>query len=65
VAARDGQPLVVAEGEELPLTPAEDGSFRVGKQEWSPERLRFARELDGQSQLALLNTSPYVRPFTG
>ncbi len=65
VAARGGEPLVVADGDELPLTPAEDGAFRVGKAAWSPERLRFDRELDGRAQLALLNTSPYVRPFTG
>ena len=55
MAARGGEPLVVADGDELPLAPAEDGAFRVGKAEWSPERLRFDRELDGRAQLALLN----------
>jgi CubicO group peptidase (beta-lactamase class C family) len=46
-----------------PLTPLEDGSFRVGK-EWSPERLRFDSVMDGRAQRAWLSGAAYHRTFT-
>lgn len=61
VGTRDGKPVMVQYGEELPLTPDGNGAFRIGKEEWSPERLRFDTEVDGVAMRALLNTSPYVR----
>jgi CubicO group peptidase (beta-lactamase class C family) len=61
VGTRDGKPVVVVDDEELALTPAEDGAYRIGDEAWSPERLRFDTELDGVFMRAFLNTSPYVR----
>jgi CubicO group peptidase (beta-lactamase class C family) len=61
VGTRDGKPLLVQDGEELALTPAEDGAYRIGEEAWSPERLRFDTEVDGVAMRALLNTSPYAR----
>ena len=37
-----------------PLTPLDDGSFRVGKH-WSPERLSFDSVMDGRAQRAWLS----------
>lgn len=53
-----------AGAELLPLTPLGEAEFRVGRQEWSPERLRFDAPLDGRSQRALLSGAPYHRTFT-
>jgi hypothetical protein len=33
-----------------PVTPLGDGNFRVGGEEWSPERLSFAHPRDGHAQ---------------
>jgi CubicO group peptidase (beta-lactamase class C family) len=33
-----------------PLVPLPDGSFRVGSEEWGPERVRFDLEIDGRPQ---------------
>jgi CubicO group peptidase (beta-lactamase class C family) len=33
-----------------PLVPLPDGSFRVGSEAWSPERVRFDCEIDGKPQ---------------
>jgi hypothetical protein len=37
------------------LTPLSDGSFRVGAEEWSPERVRFDAIVDGQALRANLS----------
>lgn len=37
-------------GGTTPLVPLPDGSFRVGSDEWSPERVRFDSEMDGVPQ---------------
>jgi CubicO group peptidase (beta-lactamase class C family) len=50
--------------ERLPLTALDDGLFRVGDSEWSPERLRFDTILDGLAQRATLSGMPYYRAFT-
>jgi CubicO group peptidase (beta-lactamase class C family) len=50
--------------ERLPLTALGDGSFRVGADEWSPERLGFDQILDGRAQRATYSGMPYYRAFT-
>jgi CubicO group peptidase (beta-lactamase class C family) len=45
-----------------PLTPLDDGSFRVGK-DWSPERLSFDTVMDGEAQRAWLSGALYYRSF--
>ena len=50
--------------ERLPLTAIDDGVFRVGDAEWSPERLRFDQLLGGRAQRATLSGTPYYRAFT-
>jgi CubicO group peptidase (beta-lactamase class C family) len=45
-----------------PLTPLEDGSFRVGAEEWSPERVRFDAIVDGKALRAdLAGCGEYYR----
>ena len=46
------------------MMPLEDGGFRVGERDWSPERLRFDTIIDGVAQHALLSGAPYTRTFT-
>ena len=50
--------------ERAPMMPLEDGGFRVGERDWSPERLRFDTIIDGVAQRALLSGAPYTRTFT-
>jgi CubicO group peptidase (beta-lactamase class C family) len=57
----DGLGLVFFWGLEEPLTPLEDGVFRVGKEDWSPERLRFDAIVHGQSLRANLSGGDYYR----
>ena len=69
VAARDGS-LVLGtdwtEGSERHrLTPLDDGGFRVGAPDWTPERLRFDTLAGGRAQRAVLSGTPYYRAFTG
>jgi CubicO group peptidase (beta-lactamase class C family) len=45
-----------------PLTPLDDGGFRVGK-DWSPERLSFDTVMDREAQRAWLSGAPYYRSF--
>jgi hypothetical protein len=47
-----------------PLSPLDDGRFRVGKQPWAPERLRFDTVIDGRAQRAWLSGAAYHRTFT-
>mgnify|MGYP000089751315 CR=1 FL=1 len=56
--------LVEPWGEEEPLTALEDGSFRVGADERSPERLRFDTVVNGQAVHANLSGGDYYRTFT-
>ena len=48
-------------GPEDALAPLEDGSFRVGKEDWSPERLRFDAIVDGAALRANLSGCDYYR----
>ena len=68
IAARDGALVLGADwldgSERYPLAPLGDGEFRVGEDEWSPERLRFDTVIDGVAQRARHSGTPYYRAFT-
>jgi D-alanyl-D-alanine carboxypeptidase len=51
-------------GDELPMVPLGNGVFRVGKEEQSPERIRFDTVLEGQALRANLSCCDYYRTFT-
>lgn len=55
--------LVWPAGSEEPLTPVEEGVFRIGN-EISPERLRFSQVVSGQAMCANYSGSDYYRFFT-
>jgi CubicO group peptidase (beta-lactamase class C family) len=65
IAARDGRLVLGTDwtngSERLPLAPAGEACFRVGEEEWTPERVRFDEEIDGLAQRAVLSGSPYYR----
>lgn len=61
VVARDGR-LWLHNAE--PLTPLPDGSWRIGAEDWSPERVRFDGLIGGRPTRLLLSGSPYVRRFS-
>jgi hypothetical protein len=58
---------VIAQGPDLtiggtgPLTALGDGVFRVGKDDWSPERLSFDALVDGRPQRANFSGADYLR----
>jgi hypothetical protein len=58
---------VVAQGPALtlegltPLTPLPDGGFRVGADDWSPERLYFDGEIGGVPTRATLSGADFLR----
>jgi CubicO group peptidase (beta-lactamase class C family) len=67
IGARGGTLWFGADGVDIerhPLTPLDDGSFRVGEAPWSPERLRFDTPIDGKAQRAFYSGNPYFRCFT-
>jgi CubicO group peptidase (beta-lactamase class C family) len=47
-----------------PLTLLDDGSWRPGTDDWSPERIRFDAFVDGHPTRLLLSGSPFVRRFS-
>jgi hypothetical protein len=51
------------DGDEEPLTPLDDGSFRLGE-DYSPERVHFDQVVDGQAWRATLSGCHYYRFFT-
>ena len=51
-------------GDENPLVPVDDGSFRVGEDAHSPERVRFDQIVDGKALRATLSGCNYYRFFT-
>ena len=55
---------ITPDGTGTPLAPMPDGSFRVGAEAHSPERLRFDSVVDGQALRATLSGHPYYRAFT-
>ena len=62
VATTEGRPIAIAWGEAEPLTPLAEGGYRLGKPDWSPERLRFELPLDGRFLRAVHGTSAFHRP---
>lgn len=48
-------------GGNTPLVPLQDGSFRFGADEWSPERVRFDSELNGIPQRMLFSGVDLLR----
>jgi CubicO group peptidase (beta-lactamase class C family) len=67
VTAHEGRLMLGADAVDQlrhPLTPLGDGRFRVGKQPWAPERLRFDSVIDGRAQRAWLSGAAYHRTFT-
>jgi CubicO group peptidase (beta-lactamase class C family) len=51
----------LAGSQRIRLASIEPGTFRVGDQEWSPERLRFEAIVDGLAQRAVYSGTPYHR----
>jgi CubicO group peptidase (beta-lactamase class C family) len=51
-------------GWEEPLAPLGDGTFRIGAEDWSPERLRFDAVVDGRALRANRSGCDYYRAFT-
>jgi CubicO group peptidase (beta-lactamase class C family) len=47
-----------------PLSLLDDGSFRVGADDWSPERIRFSGFIGGRPTGLTLSGAPFVRRFT-
>ena len=56
--------FVWPDGEEDPLTLLDDGSFRLGWDDWSPERLSFSAIVDGKALRATLSGCDYYCFFT-
>jgi hypothetical protein len=61
VGTDGGRPFLAADGERFWMERLDDGSYRVGEQPWSPERVRFEQEVDGRPLRAWYNLAPYVR----
>ncbi len=61
VYARDGRLWI---GNAEPLTPLTNGEWRLGADEWSPERIRFDGVVNGRPQRLLFSGTPYVRRFS-
>ena len=51
----------MAWGDDKPLTRLGETEFRVGGDEWSPERLRFDAVVDGRALRANLSGESYYR----
>lgn len=65
VLLRKGRLVLIAPGEDdLELVPLADGSFRVGPEEWRPDRIRFDPIVDGQAVRALYDEAAWYRSFT-
>jgi hypothetical protein len=65
VFVRKGQLILcAADGEEEILVPQADGQFRVGEDDYIPERVSFDQVIDGQALRALRSNCRYYRFFT-
>lgn len=53
---------LIADG--APLTPIGDGSFRLGAEDWSPERVGFAHVIDGRAQRMKVSGVEFYRTST-
>jgi len=56
--------LIYPDGEEKSVIPLREDVFRVGQEEWSPERIHFDAVVDGQALRANLSGCDYYRTFT-
>jgi len=56
--------LIEPRGDEEPLSPLEEGRFRIGEDPRSPEFIRFEVVLDGKASIANLSGGVYSRTFT-
>jgi hypothetical protein len=54
--------VAVVWGEAEPLAPLPDGGYRVGKPDWSPERLRFELPHEGRFLRAVHGATAFHRP---
>ncbi|HEX9124564.1 MAG TPA: serine hydrolase domain-containing protein [Actinomycetota bacterium] len=66
VVLRSGQLWMLAgaaDEPELPLVPLGDGTFRVGRESWRPERIRFDRVVDGKTIRAVYDRGSWYRSF--
>jgi len=57
-------PWVEAPGGEMELVPLGEALFRVGADEWRPDRLRFDAVVDGRATSVFYNQAPLYRAFT-
>ena len=65
MVARKGRLLLVwPTGDEDPLIPLADGAFRIGEDEYGPERMRFDQVVDGKTLRANMSGCDYYRFFT-
>ncbi len=65
VVLRKGQLLLIEpQGEEEPLVPLKDGSFRIGSDPRCPERIRFDVVLEGKAYIAVRSACRCARTFT-
>jgi CubicO group peptidase (beta-lactamase class C family) len=62
VGTAGGRPVAVVWGEAEPLAPLPDGGYRVGKPDWSPERLRFELPHEGRFLRAVHGATAFHRP---
>jgi|tagenome__1003787_1003787.scaffolds.fasta_scaffold20989779_11 D-alanyl-D-alanine carboxypeptidase len=65
VTTAGGAPLLILEGQVFKLVELEDGTYRIGEEQHSPERLRFDQPLGDRTHRLWYSTAPYVRTFTG
>jgi D-alanyl-D-alanine carboxypeptidase len=66
VVLRKGRLVLTAPGEteaDPELVPLPDGSFRVGIEDWRPDRIRFDTVVDGAALRAVYNEAAWYRSF--
>lgn len=64
VRRRDALLFMDSSNEEQPLTELPDGSFRIGADPRSPERIRFELMIGGKALVACVSGGYYQRTFT-
>jgi hypothetical protein len=65
VILRKGRLFIVdPPGDEEPLHPLEGGRFRIGEEEFSPERIAFDQVADGKALRANRSGCDFYRFFT-
>jgi hypothetical protein len=67
VVLRKGRLVLTAPGEteaDPELVPLPGGSFRVGIEEWRPDRIRFDTVVEGAALRAVYNEAAWYRSFT-